>query len=183
MISLNTSLAHLKRGKPKGGKVMDKDSSCRFCRIYKNGKEAFFQNDYFFAIFDAFPVSPGHVEIIPIRHIESLFDLSEEEWNILLLTIKDVIAVIEKFDLREIYETLLNDSFSDKSREFCQKILDHIGISKKPDGYNIGINEGRAAGRTVDHLHIHIIPRFDGDVEDPVGGIRHIIPGMGNYRK
>lgn len=46
-----------------------------------------------------------------------------------------------------------------------------------PDGYTIGINEGRAAGRTIDHLHVHLIPRYNGDVPDPRGGIRHVVPG------
>ncbi|MFY1650711.1 HIT family protein [Solwaraspora sp. WMMB762] len=46
----------------------------------------------------------------------------------------------------------------------------------RPDGYTIGINEGRAAGRSVDHLHVHVIPRWFGDVEDPAGGIRQILP-------
>ncbi|WP_244199866.1 HIT family protein [Amycolatopsis thailandensis] len=46
-----------------------------------------------------------------------------------------------------------------------------------PDGYTIGINEGRAAGRTIDHLHLHLIPRHQGDVPDPRGGIRHVLPG------
>lgn len=50
-----------------------------------------------------------------------------------------------------------------------------------PDGYNIGINAGEAAGQTVMHLHIHVIPRFRGDVDDPRGGVRHVIPGKGNY--
>ncbi|MEZ4300814.1 MAG: DEAD/DEAH box helicase family protein [Polyangiaceae bacterium] len=51
----------------------------------------------------------------------------------------------------------------------------------RPDGYNIGINAGEAAGQTVMHLHVHVIPRFRGDVEDPRGGVRHVIPGKGNY--
>ncbi len=51
----------------------------------------------------------------------------------------------------------------------------------KPDGYNIGINDGVSAGRTVHHLHIHLIPRYNGDVENPRGGIRHVIPGKGFY--
>ncbi len=46
-----------------------------------------------------------------------------------------------------------------------------------PAAYNVGINDGRAAGRTVDHLHIHLIPRYDGDVVDPRGGVRNILPG------
>lgn len=50
-----------------------------------------------------------------------------------------------------------------------------------PDGYNIGINAGEAAGQTVMHLHVHVIPRFRGDVDDPRGGVRHVIPGRGNY--
>jgi len=50
-----------------------------------------------------------------------------------------------------------------------------------PDGYNIGINEGEAAGRAQHHLHMHIIPRYYGDVEEPKGGVRNIIAGKGNY--
>lgn len=50
-----------------------------------------------------------------------------------------------------------------------------------PDGYNIGINDGLAAGQTVPHLHIHLIPRFHGDREDPRGGVRWIIPEKADY--
>jgi len=49
------------------------------------------------------------------------------------------------------------------------------------DGFNIGINIGSAAGQTVPHLHVHVIPRRAGDVPDPRGGVRHVIPGKGNY--
>ncbi len=52
-----------------------------------------------------------------------------------------------------------------------------------PDGYNVGINVGEAAGQTVPHLHIHVIPRFAGDVDDPAGGVRFVIPARGNYRR
>jgi diadenosine tetraphosphate (Ap4A) HIT family hydrolase len=51
------------------------------------------------------------------------------------------------------------------------------------DGFNIGLNIGTAAGQTVMYPHIHLIPRYKGDVEDPTGGIRNVIPGKGNYRK
>ncbi len=51
----------------------------------------------------------------------------------------------------------------------------------KPDGYNVGFNAGTAAGQTVMHLHVHVIPRFHGDVADPRGGVRCVIPGKANY--
>lgn len=50
-----------------------------------------------------------------------------------------------------------------------------------PDGFNIGININAAAGQTVSHVHIHIIPRYDGDVENPTGGVRNVIAGKGVY--
>jgi diadenosine tetraphosphate (Ap4A) HIT family hydrolase len=51
------------------------------------------------------------------------------------------------------------------------------------DGFNIGLNYGQAGGQTVEWPHIHLIPRYDGDVEDPIGGVRNTIPGKGNYKK
>lgn len=49
------------------------------------------------------------------------------------------------------------------------------------DGFNIGMNAGEAAGQTVFHCHIHLMPRRFGDVENPKGGVRHLIPGKGYY--
>jgi diadenosine tetraphosphate (Ap4A) HIT family hydrolase len=53
--------------------------------------------------------------------------------------------------------------------------------SHHPDGYNVGFNAGSAAGQTVFHLHLHVIPRYHGDVPDPRGGVRHVIPGRGSW--
>ena len=50
-----------------------------------------------------------------------------------------------------------------------------------PDGFNIGINDGPAAGQTVPHLHMHLIPRYKGDLDDPRGGVRWIIPEKAKY--
>ncbi|SRR6266567_4267049 len=50
-----------------------------------------------------------------------------------------------------------------------------------PDGYNVGINVGEAAGQTVKHLHMHLIPRFFGDMENPRGGVRGVIPARQSY--
>ncbi len=51
----------------------------------------------------------------------------------------------------------------------------------RPDGYNIGINDGAAAGQTIAHLHIHLIPRYHGDCVDPRGGVRWIFPSKADY--
>jgi diadenosine tetraphosphate (Ap4A) HIT family hydrolase len=51
----------------------------------------------------------------------------------------------------------------------------------QPDGFNIGINDGIAAGQTVPHLHIHLIPRYSGDVTDPRGGVRWVLPEHADY--
>lgn len=58
---------------------------------------------------------------------------------------------------------------------------DVIDRLHQPDGYNIGFNDGVAAGQTVGQFHIHVIPRYTGDVADPRGGIRHVIASRGNY--
>ena len=51
----------------------------------------------------------------------------------------------------------------------------------RPAGYNIGINDGAAAGQTVPHLHIHLIPRYAGDRDDPRGGVRWVLPDKAAY--
>jgi diadenosine tetraphosphate (Ap4A) HIT family hydrolase len=50
-----------------------------------------------------------------------------------------------------------------------------------PEGYNVGVNVGPAAGQTVMHVHIHLIPRYRGDVPDPRGGVRFVIPEKAKY--
>ena len=54
-------------------------------------------------------------------------------------------------------------------------------LRPRPDGYNVGFNSGVAAGQTIPHVHIHVIPRYTGDVPDPTGGVRHVIPSKANY--
>jgi len=50
-----------------------------------------------------------------------------------------------------------------------------------PDGFNIGVNVGAAAGQTVPHAHVHVIPRYTGDVQDPRGGVRWVVPSHAAY--
>lgn len=67
-------------------------------------------------------------------------------------------------------------------------ILDGLHLAKaglvdeyEPSGWNIGINVDEDAGQTIMHVHVHLIPRYEGDVVNPRGGIRHVIPGLGDY--
>ncbi len=107
------------------------------------------ESELSFVICDKYPVSKGHVLIIPKRHVSSYFDLEDSE------------------------------------KEDMNKLLDQMKIyldkEFKPDDYNIGINVDKAAGQTVMHVHMHLIPRYSGDMGDPRGGIRGAIPDKRVY--
>ena len=175
-------------------------NDCFFCQVYSDKVGIIYENKHFYSRFDRYPVAPGHAEVIPKRHIVSLRDLAKTEWNDLLSSLEEIVNIIESYPLKYFYKELSTEaeyvdrSFEwsgllmknfgdDKSREYARQMLTHVGIGKKPDGYNIGINEGEAAGRTVNHLHVHVIPRYLGDVEDPRGGVRYVIPKLANYKK
>jgi diadenosine tetraphosphate (Ap4A) HIT family hydrolase len=113
---------------------------CPFCHI----KDFVLENRLTVAIYDKYPVSPGHLLIIPKRHVADYFDATQEE----LEGIRDLVKQ--------------------------GKVL--LDRERRPDGYNIGANCREAAGQTVMHLHIHLIPRYLGDLENPRGGVRGVIP-------
>jgi superfamily II DNA or RNA helicase/HKD family nuclease/diadenosine tetraphosphate (Ap4A) HIT family hydrolase len=115
------------------------------------------QNALAFAVRDRYPVSPGHALVIPFRAVETWFDASPEEQAALFALVDVVKAQLD------------------------QGVLCADGARRVPDGYNVGFNAGLAAGQTVMHLHVHVIPRFTGDMDDPRGGVRHVIPSKGNY--
>ena len=62
-------------------------------------------------------------------------------------------------------------------------VVEDLRWKHDPDGFNIGLNSSEAAGQTVPHAHVHVIPRFRGDVEDPRGGVRWVIPQRAAYWK
>jgi diadenosine tetraphosphate (Ap4A) HIT family hydrolase len=65
--------------------------------------------------------------------------------------------------------------------ELLRRARAEIDASLRPAGYNVGINDGAAAGQTVMHVHMHLIPRYAGDRDDPRGGVRWVIPGKADY--
>ena len=81
-------------------------------------------------------------------------------------------------------------SWFDTTSEEQRAVMDLLAQAKlqldaehTPAGYNIGINDGPAAGQTIRHLHLHLIPRYDGDNEDPRGGVRWVFPHRAAYWK
>jgi diadenosine tetraphosphate (Ap4A) HIT family hydrolase len=120
---------------------------CPFC--HPSCDRLFYEGVLVRALWDSFPISPGHALIVPRRHVAGLFDCSPAE----LAELIGILATVRG------------------------KILERHA----PDGFNVGVNVGEAAGQTVFHVHIHVIPRYAGDVPDPRGGVRHIIPGKARY--
>ena len=126
------------------------DAPCPLCAA-AGRSDTLAANDHAVAVFDAYPVSPGHTLILARRHVAQLFELSLDEQIALWSLLQAVKAAIESHH--------------------------------SPAGYNIGLNVGTAAGQTVAHVHLHVIPRYTGDVDDPTGGVRLVIPQRGNYRR
>ena len=121
------------------------ETPCPFCS--RSG--ALFENEHAYVREDKFPVSPGHLLIIPKRHVPDWFSLTEEEQQAMLALLS--------------------------------RAKEYLDVRYHPDGYNIGINCGEAAGQTVFHVHMHLIPRYAGDVENPRGGVRGVIADKKDY--
>jgi diadenosine tetraphosphate (Ap4A) HIT family hydrolase len=86
---------------------------------------------------------------------------------------------ITKRHCKDFFETNLQERQA--IFELVDKAKELIDEKFHPTGYNIGMNCGQSAGQFVMHIHVHLIPRYDGDVENPRGGIRGVIPQKQNY--
>jgi diadenosine tetraphosphate (Ap4A) HIT family hydrolase len=124
------------------------DAPCPLCTAMA-GREHVAANTHAVAIWDAFPVSPGHALIISRRHVADLFELGADEQAAVWALVPAVKALID--------------------------------ARHAPAGYNIGVNVGAAAGQTVGHVHVHVIPRYEGDAADPRGGVRRVLPAKADY--
>ena len=131
------------------------DFFCKVSRQEISGRKLVTENETTIAVLDGYPVGKGHTLIFPRRHVTSFFETTEQERG-------DIYRIL--FDAKRVIEMQLTKK----------------GLPL-PSGYNIGINDGKSAGRTVDHLHVHLIPRYDGDMEDPKGGVRGVIPEKQKY--
>ncbi|WP_093036107.1 HIT family protein [Thiocapsa roseopersicina] len=159
------------------------EQNCYFCRVSRGEADPFiFENRSFVGIFDTHPVNPGHALMIPRRHVVSLFHLIEQEQEDYFDAVRGVRAAIEATDLKHLYLNMLGrDDLKDRPKDHIESVLKLDFLGNKPDAYTVGNNDGREAGRSIDHLHIILLPRYRGDVEDPKGGIRNVIPSRANY--
>jgi len=160
---------------------MDTQKKCFFCNLKPDA--ILWEDDLFLVRMDEVPVTPGHFEIVPKRHVVNLEELTPEEWTRLYEILPQMIEVIVNMDLEGYYLDQLQNLPFPESKKFLQSAYKD---SKKFDlpftDYNFGVNNGYFAGRTIDHLHFHIIPRYEGDVTNPVGGVRSVIPNKADYK-
>ena len=132
---------------PRKHSVSTNANTCPFC--FPEPDRIIFEGKLARALWDGYPLNPGHVLIVPRRHVASWFDATGDERNEML-------------------------RLADDTRRLVME-------RHAPDAFNLGINDGPAAGQTVPHLHLHLIPRYAGDVTDPRGGVRWIIPQRAPY--
>ena len=114
----------------------------------------------------------------------SIFNLNETEQSDYFEAIKGVRRVVEKTTMKDLYQEMLGrDYLKDRPKDHIETVLQLPFLGRKPDAYTVGNNDGREAGRSIDHLHVIILPRYKGDVADPRGGIRNVIPNRANYQR
>jgi diadenosine tetraphosphate (Ap4A) HIT family hydrolase len=127
--------------------VAEQPLLCPFCSL--DAERIVVQTELALAFYDAFPVTPGHILVVPRRHVADYFELSPEEQAAVW--------------------------------ELVNQVRGRLAPESAPDGYNLGVNVGPAAGQTVGHAHVHVIPRRHGDQDDPRGGVRWIFPERARY--
>lgn len=173
---------------------MSKDF-CFFCHTRENPTtNDIYEDGLFMAHLCDVPVNPGHVELFPKRHFGTILEMNEYEQVTLVPVMQKIVKILTDMDFKKYYDdksgardSILKKSYNDRLYEvvrmYVEKMQSLPYLGQKPTGFNYGINQGMSAGQTVMHLHIHIIPRFDGDVTDPTGGVRNFMNDLGNYRK
>ncbi|MFC1889549.1 HIT family protein [Thermodesulfobacteriota bacterium] len=119
----------------------------------------------------------------PYYHIEPARVLMENEHAIAFLDRYPVSLGHALVIPRQIVDSIYDLAPDEQAAvyDLVAKVRELLAGRHRPDGFNIGINDGPAAGQTISHAHMHIIPRYKGDVSDPRGGIRWVIPEKAKY--
>ena len=92
---------------------------------------------------------------------------------------KGHVLVIPKRHVKDYFDLEQNER--DSLWKLVNEVKEILDSKFHPQGFNVGFNVGTNAGQTIDHVHIHIIPRYKGDMDDPTGGVRNVIPERGKY--
>jgi histidine triad (HIT) family protein len=122
--------------------------------------------------------------VIPKRHVASVFELNETEQADYFDALRGVKQAVEGTDLKDLYQEMMTrDYLRDRPLDQIEAVLELPFLGNSPDAYTVGNNDGRAAGRSIDHLHVIVLPRYEGDVENPRGGIRNVIPDRAHYKR
>lgn len=151
-------------------------NDCNFCKDIATGAdEIFFENKDFVVFWDFHPLTPGHAIIVPKKHVQYIDELSEAEVGGLMLLARQVSVIIKQTNLEEVYIHLLQNDTNEMHKYYYQNSLQKLQkFSRPPEAFNYGINDGPEAGQSVPHVHLHIMPRWAGDIENPRGGIRNM---------
>ncbi len=140
----------------------------------------------------------GHCEIYEYRHFNQLQHSTDcpfcapDPSRELITESATVYAMLDKYPVSPghtlvIPKLHMSDYFDlpERAKAACWAVVDRVKmlLSQRfhPDGFNVGINVGQSAGQTVPHVHIHLIPRYHGDVQNPRGGVRGVIPDKADY--
>jgi diadenosine tetraphosphate (Ap4A) HIT family hydrolase len=120
---------------------MEQLEKCELCAM----ESVLIQNELAYVRPDSHSLSPGHVLVVPKRHVADFFEMTSEEQAAVVALLRAARRLIQ--------------------------------AEHSPDGYNIGANIGQAAGQSRMHVHVHLIPRYLGDVANPKGGVRCVLAG------
>jgi ATP adenylyltransferase len=139
----------MKQTKAQARTAEAENTGCVFCAL-RDSPSVILRNELTFAIRDTTPVTAMYTLVLPYRHAETYFDLTEQE----LAAANDLLRCLRS------------------------EILDADPLVR---GFNVGANVGVASGKTISHCHIHLIPRRSGDVPEPLGGVRGVVPEKMRY--
>ncbi|MBP9759207.1 HIT family protein [Candidatus Dojkabacteria bacterium] len=161
--------------------IPDQNKTYKFGDSYITGQDVIYETEFFFALFDKYPVTPGHTLIVSKRKFLNLIDIQSNEWMDLYTLIKVILARIKTYDLEKFYINKINTIQDNTAKKFMLECLNYLRFDKDIQGFNIGMNDGESAGRKVYHFHMHIIPRYKNDLKKYGGGIRMVVPSKSDF--